>query len=546
MKSTAVDKGPGALDLIEEASHLLWTAPVRVWALYYMGAAPFVMALLYFLVVMRLDPPGDDRGDTLALGVALLYLWMRCWQALFCAALRARWQDEPLRLSGGALRRLIGRQCRWSPWSLLLTLIGGVAALPYVFAQAFHQNLAAMSDSDDDRSSGRRAGKLAALWPRQQIVAQMVLTLFSVLVALNIALLLRIAPQLLKSVLGVETPMSRHPLGIFQLSFVGIVLGMTYLCVDPLCKALYVCRCQAGESLRSGLDLRVRLRRLSALRLALFALLLPAPAALPARAAEAVPCQGLLSEAFATADAESLAAALRENGARPRYAWQAPAPAPAPAPEPGLFKRFTDAVRHFLQPLQKGWSRFMKWLFPPSDHNPFRRRSADPATTGLRTAARLLLILTALGAGLLLLRYWRRKSKPPAAETAVRALSATPDVRDESALASAHPEEEWLRLAKRLEETGDLRGALRALFLALLARLHARKLIKVLRWKSNRDYQRELQRRSRRQPALAPLFAEIVALYERGWYGRHPVCPATLQQAKERVCDLGGNHEPAF
>jgi len=81
MKSTAVDKGPGALDLIEEASHLLWTAPVRVWALYYMGAAPFVMALLYFLVVMRLDPPGDDRGDTLALGVALLYLWMRCWQA---------------------------------------------------------------------------------------------------------------------------------------------------------------------------------------------------------------------------------------------------------------------------------------------------------------------------------------------------------------------------------------------------------------------------------------------------------------------------------
>ena len=41
-------QGRPALDLIEEAVHLLRTAPAGALAAYYLGALPFVLGLLFF------------------------------------------------------------------------------------------------------------------------------------------------------------------------------------------------------------------------------------------------------------------------------------------------------------------------------------------------------------------------------------------------------------------------------------------------------------------------------------------------------------------
>lgn len=42
-----VREGPGALELLEEATHLLRRAPAGTLLAYYLGTLPFVLALLF-------------------------------------------------------------------------------------------------------------------------------------------------------------------------------------------------------------------------------------------------------------------------------------------------------------------------------------------------------------------------------------------------------------------------------------------------------------------------------------------------------------------
>jgi hypothetical protein len=50
-------------------------------------------------------------------------------------------------------------------------------------------------------------------------------------------------------------------------------------------------------------------------------------------------------------------------------------------------------------------------------------------------------------------------------------------------------------------------------------------LVTISRGKSNREYARELERRSRTLPAVSALFGENVGTFERIWYGLHEVTP---------------------
>jgi hypothetical protein len=53
----------------------------------------------------------------------------------------------------------------------------------------------------------------------------------------------------------------------------------------------------------------------------------------------------------------------------------------------------------------------------------------------------------------------------------------------------------WTRLGREFRQRGELRLALRAFYLASLSHLAAKGLVTVARFKSNRDYERELRRR---------------------------------------------------
>jgi len=79
------------------------------------------------------------------------------------------------------------------------------------------------------------------------------------------------------------------------------------------------------------------------------------------------------------------------------------------------------------------------------------------------------------------------------------------------------PEDGWTKLARELLERGELRLALRAFYLASLARLAERNLISLAKFKSNRDYEQELRRRGHSFPDMLALFSENVGVFDRIW-----------------------------
>src|SRR5437899_9396407 len=105
MKRAGRREGKGAIELIEEAIHLLRTAPAATLASYYLGALPFVLGLLYFWADMGRSPFATGHLAEAALAMAALFLWMKFWQGVFASNLRAR-------LIGDSLPPLTFRRCR--------------------------------------------------------------------------------------------------------------------------------------------------------------------------------------------------------------------------------------------------------------------------------------------------------------------------------------------------------------------------------------------------------------------------------------------------
>src|SRR6266404_4160044 len=95
MKRAGRKQGRTAFDLIEEATHLLRTAPVATLAVYYAGTVPFILGLLYFWADMSRSPFANQHLAEAALGVGALFLWMKFWQAIFARRVRAQIAAEP-------------------------------------------------------------------------------------------------------------------------------------------------------------------------------------------------------------------------------------------------------------------------------------------------------------------------------------------------------------------------------------------------------------------------------------------------------------------
>jgi hypothetical protein len=108
----------------------------------------------------------------------------------------------------------------------------------------------------------------------------------------------------------------------------------------------------------------------------------------------------------------------------------------------------------------------------------------------------------------------------------------------EDVTADELPEDEWLALATKLAGEGELRLAIRALFLSALAAMAGRQWIVLARFKSNRDYEREFRRRAASLPQALGAFSSLAAIYNRIWYGLHEPSPELLQQCQQSVQTL--------
>ncbi len=557
MKRASVQRGPGPLDLVEEAVHLLRRAPAATLAAYYLGSLPFVLGLLFFWADMSRGSFAGNRLAQGALGLTLLFVWMKAWQAVFARRLLARLCGEAeTRVSWRGLGRIALAQAFLQPSGLLALPLTLVSLVPVGWVYAFYQNVTALDEGDgtSPRELAQRAWRQARLWPAQNQSGLLVLHRFGFFVFLNLATAFVLVPSLLKSLLGIETTFSRTWMALLNTTTLATLVSLTYLCLDPLAKAFYVLRCFYGESLGTGRDLRAELRGLATPRLAGVAVVL-LTLGLGANALGQPGTQNLKSETrnrkpevqnaeLGTRNTRletrnlplappDLDRAIREVIAQPEFNWRLPRE--NRADEKGEKGAFASLVANVIRAVRDGVQAVFDWIEKLLERL-FGGRARGGGflswLSGLPWALVALIILLACLLAVMLLRLWRRRRRP--ATVAAQPVPAAPDLADENIGADQLPADGWARLARDLIGQGELRLALRAFYLASLADLANRDLIGLARFKSNRDYQCEVDRRSHALPDLARIFAENVVVFDRAWYGLHEV-------SREMVEHFAGN-----
>src|SRR5262249_3600443 len=140
----------------------------------------------------------------------------------------------------------------------------------------------------------------------------------------------------------------------------------------------------------------------------------------------------------------------------------------------------------------------------------FSRDAGRPggASFGAMPSVLLYLLLAIVIAGFAVIFIRTRRQTLRAAPVLAREIERQPDITDESVGPDQMPEDGWTRLARELYEKGEFRLAMRAFYLASLAHLADRNLIRLARFKSNRDYESDLRRRAHAVPDLLSAFQE--------------------------------------
>jgi hypothetical protein len=536
-------QGKSGLDLIEEATHVLRTAPIQTLAIYYAGTIPFVLGVLYFWADMSRSPYADQHLAEASLGLAGLFLWMKFWQAIFACRVRVQIAgDAPPRWT---LRRgwsVFVAQTIVQPSGLFLIPLSIVPALPFAWVYAFYQNVSVLGENPSVEISKlvKSSWKQATLWPRQNHVIVGILVVFGFYVFVNWTLVGWILPHLVKMLFGVDSIFTLSGFSLLNTTFFATMFGLTYLCVDPIAKVVYALRCFYGESLDSGKDLKAALRQYagSAQQMAaglLILLMLTAPAiAGDASPAAAAPAPQSSQPGVSPAELDRV---INQVVHQRKYTWRMPREKLAkPETEKGIVGRFLEKAASLIRKwLRAVFEWLVEWL-----RKLFHRNGAA-SDSGYGWIARLELLLYALlaiaGVALVILLYrlWRNRRQQPIS-VASEPVQPPPDLSDENVGADQLPEDGWMRLARELIERGELRLAIRAFYLASLAQLARRNLISIARFKSNKDYERELSRRAHSLPGLLPIFCENMSVLEGIWYGMHEV-------SRDRVDQFAANVE---
>ncbi len=580
----------GALELLEEAVHLLRLAPLQVLLCYYIGALPFVFGFLFFWADMSRSAFAAQHVGQAALGLVILFIWMKIWQTIFADGLTAQISGKiPAPWTFRLILRVVSAQIIFQPSGFFILPLSLLIVVPFGWVFAFYQNLTILA-ANQKNPLFKTAAQQAGFFPNQNHVGLLILGAFAFFLWLNMAVLIFMAPGLIKTFLGIETVFSRAGgFALFNTTFFAASFALTYLCVDPLVKSFYALRCFYGQAVATGEDLKVELRARAQLsrnnddkerwkpqidtdrhrcqggqalarispndglnRFSLPGLLsafiwvhrwFPFFSAARFRLRQVGVVAVLLFSIFLwnkilfaadspppppTVDASKLDRSIERVLQQPEFTWRLPREKPEITAKKNWFILFLESVMETLARAARtvrDWIRdALEWLakfFRQKKSHDDKSSSGSGWMVALQWTVFVLIALIASALALLVFRMWKRRAKSKV--VLAQPVIATLDLNDENLAANQLPEDGWLKLARELMDRGELRLALRALYLAGLAHLAAREFVRLASFKSNREYEQELRRRARALPELQNAFGQNVTTFDRAWYGMHEV-----------------------
>ena len=525
MKRKSQEHHKSAILILEEAVHLLRKAPLFLLSGYYIGTLPFILGLFYFWADMSRSADAKSYHAVASLGIALLYIWMKCWHVVFAARVKMSISGQPVpRWSLHRMLTLVTTQTLIHATAFFILPLAALVAIPFGWCYAFYQNITAeaITELDDLKTLCQKAWFQAKLWPRQNHMLLAIIFIFGVVVFLNLAGAIYILPHLLKKYIGVESMFTLSGSHVINTTFWVVTIGISYLCMNPLVKTVYALRCFYGAALKSGDDLKTELKGLmpgrTGVAIGLFVVALFAGSPIPSIAIETH-----------FASPEALDRSIDEVMERREFAWRMPRELIA-EDEKTPKGPIASVVAWIIDKLGKGIKAVINWvdklmdwligLLPTGD----RRTASSNANwiTSVRVAVFVLLIGILCALVYILWRSWMRRQNAQA-EIVAAAVESTPNLENDDTAADDLPVNRWLELARELTEKGSWRLAIRAFYLATLANLAENELITIEKFKSNREYENELHRRAHQKEALLTAFSKSREVFERVWYGMYEI-----------------------
>lgn len=557
-----------ALEALERGFTLFRATFAREAWRYYTGAAPLVLCFIFMWVLNGQTRVSDATVLFETILLAAAYLLRVGMVSGYVHRVRERAFGVP-RPKPGTLFAWAAALGRLLTWKLILSsaalmTLPTVAGGPWFYGACQFAGLEAGEDAAE-RHSLRRCLALAGQWYGGSVLLFLMLLPLWGAVWLNAFLLALIFPQLLQSIFGVNTLLSTE-MGIYALlrsfAFWFSLFGGVWVALDPIVKCTFLVVYQHLRSREDGDDLRGILANLprelrteagtatpaGAARSALTASLLVAvmfllvgSQTLSARAAQQPASSGgadTVKESARQARVEKLRASLETESQRAAYRWHdAEHPTPPTWLERQLSRigaalgRSWDALMNLLKKL---WPRGLN--FSPGG------RSRGGMLKDLRFWLALVGVFTLAVGGVLI---WLRRRRDATRVSVPLPVAPLPDLSN-AAVASERSETEWFVLAEQLEGQGELKLALRAAYLGLLAGLAQREWVTIRRDRTNREYLDEFTRRWRRRPqAAVAAQAETpeklrgsLRLFDRVWYGSYALTAAAVAAYRHGQRDL--------
>lgn len=508
---------------IEEAIFLLRRQDMRTWAQYLVGAVPFLLTLLQFFHDM-------SRGYLAArctlesLLCAVVFFWASAWKAKFGGSLLASLSGYTPASSKAGFWRTAYLQCILQSLKLITFPFAVASVLPIAWTSGFFRNasIEASLAGNTLLSVITKSAKRANVNARGNWIGVGLLSVIALLTFMNVYLVIGLLPFLVRMFSGVETEFTRSLNSLFSFNVFSVVIALSWFILDPLFLAYSVVRCFYAEARTDGRDLLAQLRP-AAWAVLLLLLLLPG--------------QRLYAEdSMSGVSKAKLSQALEQAAKNEDYSWLK-AKRPEKAVQSAFFGRLNRDLDNIFDALHSWFSNLKRWLgqrFEKNKPKPEFEPTVKPASGEVRWLLYALAAVVVLSAVVFL---WRSRIGATEPVALTSSAAHTPDLNTENVLASDLPEEEWLRLARELLQRGELRLAVRAMYLANLSFLGAQRLLQIARSKSNSIYERELRLRPRGIELSLP-FTHANRSFERAWYGFHEVTPefvAAFQQDVEAL-----------
>ena len=546
------------LEALERGFALFKSTFAREGWRYYAGAAPLVLCFIPMWVVNGQIQLSDGALLMEAALLAGAYLLRMRMVASYVRGVRERafGVPKPKFESRFAQAAAMGRALTWKITLSAATLatLPAVAVAPWFYSACQFADLEAGEDASE-RHSLRGCMALAGQWYGGSILLFLMLFPLWIAVWLNGLVLAMTLPQLLHSIFGVNTLLSTG-MGIYALlrssAFWLSLFAGAWLALDPIVKCTFVAVHQHLKSRREGDDLRGLLASLpreqkkkaemiaaagvrSTAMIGSFVLLAmmlfvgwQVPGARAAKVSLDTSNEETVGDAAHQARVQKLRQALDEESRRAVYRWHE---AKHEKP-PTWFDKLLSKTGQAVSRVWRAFVNFIRRLWPRGlNISTGKEKGGGWHLKDLRLWLVLIAVMTlAVGAVL----FWLRRRREAAQLSVPVAMGPLPDLS--SAVASERSEDEWFALAERLEGEGELRLALRAAYLGLLAGLAQREWLTIRRDRTNREYLDEFMRRWRRRPqAAVEARLEVpeklrgsLRLFDRVWYGFHALTPAAV------------------